>query len=151
LKPAKLTFAFKHAVIVPEFETLCKDITTLHYTRLKTCLQLACKAGAVVSGHTALQKAMGQGQVVGVMLATDISASQAQAYCDWCERHNIFCCWFFSQQELGQFLGKPSRSAIGLTELRFAERLCMLMTSVEQWQVSHSVSEGRTAFLHTTS
>ena len=145
LKPAKLAAAFRQAVVVPSVAALCGDITALYHTRLEVSIQLARRAGGVLSGYAALQKALAQRQVVYMVLATDIATARADGYRSWCERLAIpyrVCC---SKQELGRLMDRPSRSAIGFTEQRFAERWHTLMTAAEHWHASHSASEGRTA------
>jgi len=151
LKPVKLAAAFKQPVVVPTFEALCIDITALFRARLETCLQLAHKAGVVVSGYVALQRALAQRRVVYMVLATDIAAARTEAYRTWCEGYAIPCRRLFSKEELGRVMGKPSRSAIGFTDQRFADRLCTLMTAVEQWCASHNVSAERAALFYTAS
>lgn len=151
LQPAKLAFAFKRAVVAPAFATLGEEITALLQRRLEVCVQLARRAGAVISGATALQKALVQGQVVCVVMATDVAAARARDYRAWCERQHIVCLPLFSKEELGRILGKSSRSAIGFTQRHFAERLQTLVAAVEQWRAFPSAAEGRAAFFSTVS
>lgn len=151
LKPARLAFAFKHTVGAPTFETLCEDITTFFHARLETCLQLACRAGMVVSGYAALQKALALRRVVYMVLATDIARARAEEYRTWCERQNIAYISLFSKEALGGLMGKASRSAIGFTAQHLAEHWRMLLTAVEQWYASLSASEGRATFFTTAS
>lgn len=86
-----------------------------------------------------------------MVLATDIAAARTETYRTWCECHTIPCKRLFSKEELGRVMGKPSRSAIGFTDRRFADRSCTLMTAVEQWGASHNVSEERAALFYTAS
>ena len=151
VKPAKLTSAFRHPVVTPSLDALCGDITALFQTRLEVGIQLARKAGAVVSGYAALHKALAQQRVVYVVLATDIATARAESYYAWCERLAIPYVVLFSKQELGRLMDRSSRSAIGFTEERFAERLRTVTTAVEHWHASHSASGGRTAFSYTAS
>jgi predicted RNA-binding protein YlxR (DUF448 family)/ribosomal protein L7Ae-like RNA K-turn-binding protein len=151
LKPAKLASAFRQAVVPPSVAALCGDITGWYRTRLEVCIQLARKAGVVVSGYAALQKALAQRQVAYMIVATDIAVTRAESYYAWCERLAIpyvVCC---SKHELGRLMDRPSRSALGFTEQCFAERLHTLMAAAERWHASHRASEGRTAFSYTAS
>jgi predicted RNA-binding protein YlxR (DUF448 family) len=151
LKPAKLTSALRQIVVTPSVDALCGDITALLRTRLEVGIQLARKAGAVVSGYAALHKALAQRRVVCMVLAADIATARAEGYYAWCARLAIPYIVLFSKRELGRLMDRPSRSAIGFTEQRFAERLRTLTAVVEHWHASHSASEGRTAFSYTAS
>jgi ribosomal protein L7Ae-like RNA K-turn-binding protein len=138
-------------VTAPALDTLGQEIGTLLHTRLETCVQLARKAGAVVSGYTALQRVLAHGRVLCLVVAIDTAVARAENYRAWCERHRLVCVRLFSKEELGRLMGKPSRSAIGFTQRHFAERLQTLLAAAEQWRTSHSASEGRTAFFYTAS
>jgi ribosomal protein L7Ae-like RNA K-turn-binding protein len=123
----------------------------LFHARLEACLQLACKAGAVVSGYAALQKALTQRRVACVVLATDIAAARAEEYRAWCERQNVTYISLFSKEALGRLMGRPSRSAIGFTAQHFAEHLQTLLNAMEQWRASLGASEGRATCFTTAS
>src|SRR6266702_1887341 len=50
LKPAKLALALKRPIIVPDLDAVYQEVRGLLYKRLRACLGLGQKAGAVVSG-----------------------------------------------------------------------------------------------------
>jgi hypothetical protein len=43
----------------------------------------------------------------------------------------------FTKEELGHIIGKPSRSALGLTAPHFLELLCAILTSLERFSVAY--------------
>jgi uncharacterized protein len=142
IKPSRLAAALRQPVAVPLLETLYQSAVCLLYDRLGSCLGMAQKAGAVVSGATLLQQALAHNRVHYVVLAEDIAASRAEEYRSRCIQLGIPWTTLFSKVELGQFLGKPSRSAIGLSEPRFCQ---LLQTNVDLLKRLRSSMEGSEA------
>lgn len=140
LKPAKLSLALKQSVIVPDFDVVYQEVRELLYRRLKACLGLSQKAGAVVSGYALLQRACAQGHVLYMVLAEDMAAGRAEEYRAWCAQHRVPYVTLFTKEELGRLIGKPSRSALGLTAPRFIELLCTLLTSLESLSIAYDRS-----------
>lgn len=138
LQPARLRAALKAPVITPSFESIYHSVLVLLDKRLGACLSMAQKAGAVVSGYAALQKALAQKRVLYLVLAEDIVAARAEAYDAWCTQYNIQYVTLFMKEELGRLIGKPSRSAIGLTTLHFCELFSTFFTYLEQLRTSYS-------------
>ena len=141
LKPAKLASTFKQPVVVPTFEAVYQTAVVLLQERLKACLSLARKAGAVVSGYTSLRTALTHGKVVCVVLAEDIAASRAEEYHFWCIQQDIPCITLFSKEEMGRLLGRPSCSAAGFTEPRFCDLLGATMAPLGRLRSSDGFSE----------
>ena len=127
-KPAKLAVALKRPVTVPPFETLYQSAVNLLHERIGACLSMAQRAGAAISGASLLHQALAQNRIIYLVLAEDIAAARADAYRSWCRQHNIPWITLFSKAELGKLIGKPSRSAIGLSAPRFRD---LLATTVE--------------------
>jgi ribosomal protein L7Ae-like RNA K-turn-binding protein len=111
------------------------------YKRLRACLGLGQKAGAVVSGYALLQKAFTQARVLYMILAEDIATGRAGEYRSWCTQHNVPYVMLFTKEELGHIIGKPSRSALGLTAPHFLELLCAILTSLERLSTAYYRSE----------
>ncbi len=86
---------------------------------------MAQKAGVAISGAVPLQRALAQRRIAFLVLAEDIAAARAQEYGTWCQRQDIPWLTLFSKADLGRLLGKSSRSAVGLTQMRFGEQLQM--------------------------
>ncbi len=137
LKPAKLALALQQSVIVPDFDTVYQAVRSLLYKRLRACLGLGQKAGAVISGYALLRKAFMQGRVLYMILAEDIALGRAEEYRSWCIQHNVPHVTLLTKEELGHMLGKPSRSALGLTAPHFLEFLCAILTSLERLSIAH--------------
>jgi uncharacterized protein len=137
LKPTKMALTLKHAVLVPDFDTVYQEVRRLLYKRLRACLGLGQKAGAVVSGYALLRKAFAQARVLHLILAEDIAAARAEEYRFWCTRHDVPYVTLFTAVELGHIIGKSSRSAVGLTVPRFLELLRATLTSLERLETAY--------------
>lgn len=144
LKPSRLAVALRRPVTMPPLETLYQLAVRLLYDRLGSFLSMAQKAGAAVSGATPLSKALAHHRIHYIVVAEDIAASRAEEYRSRCTQQGIPWTILFSKAELGQFLGKPSRSALGLSEPRFCHPL---QTNVELLKQLRSSMEGSEAQL----
>jgi uncharacterized protein len=136
LKPTKLALTLKHAVLVPDFDTVYQEVRGLLYKRLRTCLGLGQKAGAVVSGYALLRKAFAQARVLHLILAEDVATARGEEYRFWCTQHDVPYVTLFAKAELGHIIGKSSRSAVGLTVPRFLELLRASLTSLERLETA---------------
>ena len=125
LRPGRLKAAFKQSVTAPPEAAICEAAVEILRLRLGAYLSMAQKAGAAISGATPLQRALAQRRIVTLVLAEDIAATRAQVYYTWCEQQQIPWLTLFSKADLGRLLGKPSRSAVGLTQIQFGEQLQM--------------------------
>ena len=125
LHAARLKAAFKRAVTVPTVTAVCEAATQSLHMRLGAHLSMAQKAGAAISGAVLLQRALAQRRIAYLVLAEDIAIPRAQVYHTWCEQQHIPRLTLFSKADLGRLLGKSSRSAVGLTQMRFGEQLQM--------------------------
>jgi hypothetical protein len=138
LQPAKLAFALKRPVRVPDVDTVCEEVGQLLYKRLKACLSLGQKAGAVVSGYMPLRQALAQARVLYLILAEDIASGRAEEYRSWCTQHGVPYVTLFTKEELGHIIGKPSRSAVGLTAPHLLALLLVRLASLERWRIAYT-------------
>lgn len=136
LKPAKLALALKRSVMAPNFDTVYQQVRRLLYKRLRTCLSLGQKAGVVVSGYVSLRQAFARSHVLYMILAEDIVTRRAEEYRSWCTQHGVPYVTLFTKEELGHIIGKPSRSAVGLTAPHFLKLLLATLTSLERVQTA---------------
>jgi len=136
LKPARLALALRRPVLVPDFEAVYQAVRELLYKRLRACLGLGQKAGAVVSGYTLLCRACAQGRVLYMILAADTEIGRAEVYRSWCVQYNIPYVTLFTKEELGQLIGKANRSALGLTAPHFLALLCPILASLARLQMA---------------
>jgi uncharacterized protein len=138
LKSAKLALALKRPVMVPDFDRVYQEVQRLLYKRLSACLSLGQKAGAIVSGYALLRRAFAQARVLYMIMAEDIAAGRAEEYRSWCIQQGVPYVTLFTREDLGHMLGKPSRSAVGLTAPRFLELLLVRLTSFERLQTAYN-------------
>ena len=104
---------------------------------VSACLSLGQKAGAIVSGYMSLRQAFAQARVLYMIMAEDIAIGRAQEYHAWCTQHGVPYVTLFTKEDLGHIIGKPSRSAVGLTAPRFLELLLARLTSLERLQTAY--------------
>lgn len=125
LHPSKLKAAFKQSVTAPSENSVHEAAMHALRTRLGSYLSMAQKAGMAISGAVPLHRALAQRRIAYLVLAEDIATVRAQAYYTWCQQQDIPWLTLFSKADLGRLLGKSSRSAVGLTQMRFGEQLQM--------------------------
>jgi ribosomal protein L7Ae-like RNA K-turn-binding protein len=133
-------------VLVPDLGVVHQEVHKMLCKRLGAWLGICHKAGAVVSGYALLQKAFVQARLVGVILAEDIAVRRAEEYRSWCVQYAIPCVTLFTQEELGHMLGKPSRSAVGVTEAHFFDSLHTILASLERLQATRGAPEAQASF-----
>jgi len=138
-KPSRLATALKRSVTVPSLDILYPSAVRLLYDRLGSCLSMAQKARAAISGAVSLHNALTHKRVCYVIMAEDIAASRAEEYRSWCTQQEIPWTTLFPKAELGQLIGKSSRSAIGLSEPRFRD---LFRTNVEFLRQLRASMEG---------
>jgi len=136
LTPARLALALQQSIITPDFDVVYQAVRGLLYKRLRACLSLGQKAGAVVSGYALVQKAFVQARVLYMILAEDIAPGRAREYRLWCTQYHVPYVMLFTKEELGHIIGKPNRSALGLTAPHFRAFLCALLTSLERLSIA---------------
>jgi len=140
LQPPRLAITLKHTVSVPDFESLSQEVLQALYARLRACVSLGQKAGALVSGYAMLRRACSQSRVLLMIFAEDIAMARREEYLSWCTQYAISYVTLFTKEELGHIIGKPSRSAVGVTAPHFVELFRTRLASLECFQAaSHKV------------
>lgn len=134
VKPAALMSAFKRTLTAPDDTLIYETAVDLLSERLETYLGMAQKAGFAISGYAPLRKACAQGKLVCLVLATDIADTRKQEYQTWCTRHCIPAFSCFTKTHLGKIIGKSSRSAVGLIDVRFYRLLSATKASLDTLQ-----------------
>lgn len=132
LHPLKLKVAFKRSVTTPSESSVHEAAVHVLRTRFGSYLSMAQKAGMAISGAVPLRRALAQRRIRYLVLAEDIAVARAQEYYTLCQQQNIQWLTLFSKADLGCLLGKSSRSAVGLTEIRFGEQLQMTAERLNQ-------------------
>jgi len=95
--------------------------------RIYSFLGLATKAGRVISGEDACQRAMKAGRVVLVIVAEDASENTRKKFANLCKNRNVALRFFGEKALLGKSIGKEVRSVIAVTDKKFAGRLIELI------------------------
>ena len=135
-KPARLASVFRRPVSPPGLDAVYGKILSAFHDRLGSCLSFAQKAGKLVSGHMSLRQACSRGRVTYMVLAEDASDQRAAEYRAWCSELDIPHVTMFRKDELGQRIGKASRSAVGLLDPRFRESFCATLTLLQSFEAS---------------
>ncbi len=79
-------------------------------------LGLAAKAGKVVSGEFATEKAIKEQKVCFVLVAEDASDNTKKLFRDKCSFYEVPIAVCSSKDELGHAIGKMSRASVGITD-----------------------------------
>lgn len=88
--------------------------------KIASLLGLAQKAGKIVSGELAVQKAVKSGQAKFLIMATDCSAATKKNYRDMTTYYNVEMFELFSKEELGTCIGKVYRASVAVVDVGFS-------------------------------
>ena len=83
-------------------------------------LGLAAKAGRVVSGEFATEKAVKAGKARLVLVAGDASDNSKKKFSDMCAYYKVPIYLVGTKEELGSAIGKEYRASLALTDENFA-------------------------------
>lgn len=90
-------------------------------------LGIAAKAGRVVSGGTAVEKALRSGEAYLVILSTDASDNTRKKFGDKSAWRQVPLRYFLTKEELGRRLGTGQRSAAAVTDRNLAEAVLRVL------------------------
>jgi ribosomal protein L7Ae-like RNA K-turn-binding protein len=90
--------------------------------RLLELLGLAARARAIVTGTDAVRRAVREGEVARVLLATDAAPGQAGKLTPLLEARQVPFHFLTTRDVLGAAVGRGPVSALGLTNQNFARR-----------------------------
>lgn len=90
--------------------------------RLLELLGLAARARAIVTGTDAVRRAVRDGEVARVLLATDAAPGQAGKLTPLLEARQVPFHFLTTRDVLGAAVGRGPVSALGLTNQNFARR-----------------------------
>ena len=88
--------------------------------KIASLLGLAQKAGKIVSGELAVEKAVKSGQAKILILATDCSVATKKNYRDMATYYKVELFELFSKEELGTCIGKVYRAALAVIDAGFS-------------------------------
>jgi hypothetical protein len=123
LQKKKLEKAFRQPLSAPDPAQFLAHLTARQREKIALLLGLAQKAGQLISGHARLTQALQRGEILLLLFAADISPERKAEYEQLCRPHQLKPYLLFTKAELGTFLGKAVRSAVGITDARLAKVL----------------------------
>ena len=91
--------------------------------RIEELLSMAQRAGKVVSGDFAVQKALIAGQAKRLILAADVSEDAKEKYGNLARQHGVKVTECLTKDALGHCLGKEYRAVAALLDRGFSEAL----------------------------
>ena len=86
-------------------------------------LGLARRAGSVVSGEFAAEKAVKQGKAHLVIVAEDASSNTKKLFTDKCASYGVPCRFYADKEALGHAIGEQLRASAAVTDQGFAASL----------------------------
>lgn len=91
--------------------------------KIKNLLGLAQRAGKLISGDFAVEKAVKRGGAPLVLLAMDCAANNTKKYTQMAETHGVPLRTLLTKEELGQAIGKELRAVVLVNDSGFAKSL----------------------------
>ena len=95
--------------------------------KIASLLGLAQKAGKIVSGEQTLEKALREGKIKLLLIATDASENTGKRYNSMADAALVEWHAVMSKEELGQAVGKQYRAAVGINDEGFGRAIAKLM------------------------
>lgn len=97
--------------------------------RAASLLGFAQAAGALVSGETACELALRRGELRLLLIASDASPRTRDRLLHLANRHQVAWVEHGTKDELGAWIGKSPRAAVGVKEAQFARALSKALTA----------------------
>ena len=91
--------------------------------KIKNLLGLAQRAGKLISGDFAVEKAVKRGGAPLVLLAMDCAANNTKKYTQMAYTHGVPLRTLLTKEELGQAIGKELRAVVLVNDSGFAKAL----------------------------
>ena len=91
--------------------------------RSLSLLGLAMRAGAVVSGEYATEKAIKSGKAKVCIVASDASDNTKKLFRDKCSFYGVPLIEAGTKEDLGRVIGKEFRASVAVTDDSFADGL----------------------------
>ena len=92
-------------------------------------LGLAQKAGKLVSGEVAVEKAVKNGCAKILLIAGDSSDGAKKNYLDMAKYYQMPVYIVLSKDQLGMSIGKANRAALAVTDLGFSKAIGKILTT----------------------
>ncbi|MBP2650261.1 MAG: ribosomal protein L7Ae/L30e/S12e/Gadd45 [Firmicutes bacterium] len=91
--------------------------------KLIALLGLAQKAGKIVSGELAIEKAVRSGKAGIILIAANATANSKKNYHDLSNYYEIKCYEVLSKEEFGTAIGKSARAALSIVDVGFSKAI----------------------------
>ncbi|MBP5200270.1 MAG: ribosomal L7Ae/L30e/S12e/Gadd45 family protein [Schwartzia sp.] len=91
--------------------------------KIEGLLGMAQRAGKIVSGELAVEKAIASGQAAAVVMAANVSERTRESVLRATERKGVPVYSLFTKEMLGRCLGKEYRAVAALIDKGFAKTL----------------------------
>lgn len=91
--------------------------------KIKNLLGLAQRAGKLISGDFAVEKAVKRGGAPLVLLAMDCAVNNTKKYTQMAETYGVPLRILLTKEELGQAIGKELRAVVLVNDSGFAKAL----------------------------
>lgn len=90
-------------------------------------LGLAAKAGKLISGEEACERAVKSGKACLIIVADDASSNMKRRFKSMCEYRGTDIRIFGKREFLGKFIGKDMRVVIGILQDEFAKQILKMI------------------------
>ncbi len=84
---------------------------------------LAVKAGKLLSGEEACERAIKSSNVKLIVVAADASLNTKKKFTDKCKYRNVEIRFFGTKELMGRYVGKNIRSVVAIVDEGFARKL----------------------------
>lgn len=92
-------------------------------TKVKNLLSLAARSGNIVSGDETCINYLRKGAIYVLILAEDASDNTKKKFNDKSSFRNVPIRFWKGKEELGNTIGKTSRTVVGIIDKGFAEQI----------------------------
>lgn len=101
-------------------------------SKVYSMLGLAAKAGKIISGSDACERAIKQSKVTLVIIAQDASDNTKKQFQDMCSYHETTFRYYGEKDSIGKFIGKDVRTVLVLKDENFARRILELIDGEQE-------------------
>lgn len=91
--------------------------------RVYSYISLCAKAGRLVSGNFAVEKAVKSGTAYLVIISCDASKNTKKLFDQKCDYYNIPVIYLGDKELLGKYTGNEMRTSIAVLDRNFAEQI----------------------------
>ena len=101
-------------------------------SKVYSMLGLAARAGKIISGTDACERAIKQGKVALVVIAQDSSVNTKKMFQDLCSYRELTFRYYGEKDLMGKFIGKDVRTVLVLNDENFARRILELIDGEQE-------------------